>query len=74
MNPQLSECPNCRRTFIARSRRPWPQDPGRCGACGTPLVSSPGEKEAEVRERLYGHRIGTTRTMPVSGRQEGDGR
>ncbi len=54
---QLSECPNCRRTFIGVADRRLGRAPGRCRVCGTPLTVAAGEKEAEVRDRLYGPRV-----------------
>ncbi len=55
MSRQLSECPNCQRTFIGAAS---PAGPGRCRSCGTPLILASGaEKEAEVRERLYGPKV-----------------
>ena len=72
MSPQLFECPNCKRTFLARTNRRRPSYAGRCGACGTPLIAG-GEKEAEVQERLYGRRLAPTRATPAAGWEEGDG-
>lgn len=63
MTHQLSECPNCRRTFVgdAGSRRA----PGRCRICGTPLHDGCSEKEAEVRDRLYGRHVSAASVIRV---------
>lgn len=52
---QPSECPKCGRTFGNGADLP----PGRrrCEVCGTPLVVTGREKEAEVRDRLYGPHV-----------------
>jgi uncharacterized protein with PIN domain len=58
MSHQLSECPGCRRAFIGDAEEHAAPRPGRCRACGTPLIS-PSEKEAEVQDRLYGRHLST---------------
>jgi hypothetical protein len=57
MSHQLSECPNCRRTYVGGPG----SAPGRCRICGTPLFVTGPEKEAEIRDRLYGPHISVTR-------------
>lgn len=70
MSHQLSECPNCRRTFIGGADRA-PRRPGRCKVCGTPLIF-PGAKEAEVQDRLYGRHLSTESVTRVSAQAEGE--
>jgi hypothetical protein len=70
---QLSECPNCKRTYAARAYRRRPHDAGRCAACGAQLISANGEKEAEVQARLYGERALIARARPIAGLHKGDG-
>jgi hypothetical protein len=52
---QPLECPKCRRTFAADGESP--ERARRCGVCGIPLVLTGREKEAEVRDRLYGPHV-----------------
>ncbi|HWM64490.1 MAG TPA: hypothetical protein VNP96_10950 [Solirubrobacterales bacterium] len=52
---QPSECPKCRRIFVIGADRL--SGPRRCEVCGTLLVVTGREKEAEVRDRLYGPRV-----------------
>jgi hypothetical protein len=54
---QPSECPKCRRTFVTSADGPPGRGPRRCEVCGTPLVVTGREKEAEVRDRLYGPHV-----------------
>jgi DNA-directed RNA polymerase subunit RPC12/RpoP len=60
----LLECPNCHRTANGESNGARQ----RCPVCGSRLIMSMREKEAEVRERLYGHPI----TRPVTWPRERD--
>jgi len=53
---QPSECPKCGRTFVVGADPPG-HGPRRCEVCGTPLVITGREKEAEVRDRLYGSHV-----------------
>lgn len=63
MSHQLSECPNCRRIFIGGTAAPQP--PAKCRVCGVELVA-PGQKEAEVQNRLYGRHLSTESVTRVS--------
>lgn len=65
MSHQLSECPNCGRTFIGDKRR-LGAAPGRCRVCGTQLTSTGAEREAEVRDRLYGPHASLSTVTRVS--------
>lgn len=51
----LLECPNCHRTANGASNGARRIE--RCPVCGSRLSMSMREKEAEVRERLYGHPV-----------------
>jgi len=62
---QLSECPNCRRTFVGEAGPRRDGARGRCRICGTPLLDGRGEQEAEVRDRLYGRRSSTPSVVRV---------
>jgi len=68
MSHQLAECPNCRRAFIGATGAP--HRPGRCRVCGTTLIA-PGEKEAEVQDRLYGRHLSTESVTRVFAPREG---
>jgi hypothetical protein len=53
----LLECPNCHRTAngAGNGAGNGMRRAERCAVCGSRLIMSMREKEAEVRERLYGH-------------------
>jgi hypothetical protein len=73
MSHQISECPNCRRTFIGDGPRARP-GLGRCRVCGTTLIGGRGEGEAEVRDRLYGRRAAVASAPRDDHSKEGDPR
>lgn len=74
MSHQLAECPNCRRTFIGGADRRLGRAPGRCRVCGTPLTVTGVEKEAEVRDRLYGPHVSIATVTRVLVPEKGGGR